>query len=76
MWIARMYQAEAPNTCIISNGFASMGIALPGAVAAKLVYPERNIVAVTGDGGFMMNSQEIETALRVETTYSHSYLER
>ena len=64
MWIARMYQAEHPNTCIISNGFASMGIAVPGAVAAKFVFPERKVVAVTGDAGFMMNSQEIETALR------------
>jgi len=67
MWMARMYQAERPNTCIISNGFASMGIAVPGAIAAKLVYPERKIVAVTGDAGFMMNSQEIETALRIGT---------
>jgi acetolactate synthase-1/2/3 large subunit len=65
MWMARMYQAELPNTCIISNGFASMGIALPGAIAAKLAYPERTAVAVTGDAGFMMNSQEIETALRI-----------
>ncbi len=65
MWIARMYQAERPNTCIISNGFASMGIALPGAMAAKMVYPERNILAVAGDSGFMMNSQEIETAVRL-----------
>lgn len=65
MWIARMYQAEAPNTCIISNGFAAMGIALPGAIAAKLAYPDRNCVAVCGDAGFMMNSQEIETALRL-----------
>lgn len=65
MWIARMYEAECPNTCIISNGFASMGIALPGAIAAKLVYPERNILAVAGDSGFMMNSQEIETAVRL-----------
>jgi len=65
MWIARMYRAERPNTCIISNGFASMGIALPGAIAAKLVYPERNILAVCGDGGFMMNNQEIETAVRL-----------
>ncbi|MEN8712438.1 MAG: acetolactate synthase large subunit, partial [Arenicellales bacterium] len=63
MWIARMYQAECPNTCIISNGFASMGIAVPGAVAAKLENPDKTIVAVTGDAGFMMNSQEIETAL-------------
>ena len=67
MWLARMYQAERPNTCIISNGFAAMGIAVPGAIAAKLVYPDRKVVAVTGDAGFMMNSQEIETALRVGT---------
>ena len=64
MWIARMYQAEAANTCIISNGFASMGIAVPGAIAAKYAHPNRNVLAVTGDAGFMMNSQEIETALR------------
>ena len=65
IWMARMYQPERPNTCIISNGFAAMGIAVPGAIAAKLAFPERTVVAVTGDGGFMMNSQEIETALRV-----------
>ena len=62
-----MYGAERPNTCIISNGFASMGIAVPGAVAAKLARPDRKVVAVTGDAGFMMNSQEIETALRIGT---------
>jgi len=67
MWMARMYQAERPNTCIISNGFASMGIAVPGAIGAKLEHPDRTIVAVTGDAGFMMNSQEIETALRIGT---------
>lgn len=67
MWMARMYQAERPNTCIISNGFAAMGIAVPGAIAAKLVHPDRVAVAVTGDAGFMMNSQEIETALRIGT---------
>ena len=67
MWMARMYQAERPNTCIISNGFASMGIGLPGAIAAKLAFPERIAMTVTGDGGFMMNSQEIETALRIGT---------
>ena len=67
MWMARMYQAERPNTCIISNGFASMGIAVPGAVAAKLENPDKSIIAVTGDAGFMMNSQEIETALRIGT---------
>jgi acetolactate synthase I/II/III large subunit len=69
MWMSRMYRAERPNTCIISNGFASMGIAVPGAIAAKLAYPERKIVAVTGDAGFMMNSQEIETALRMKTSF-------
>jgi acetolactate synthase-1/2/3 large subunit len=69
MWMARMYRAERPNTCIISNGFASMGIAVPGAVAAKLAYPDRKVVAVTGDAGFMMNSQEIETALRMGTPF-------
>ena len=69
VWMARLYQTERPNTCVISNGFASMGIAVPGAVAAKLVYPERKVVAVTGDGGFMMNSQELETACRVGTPF-------
>ena len=67
MWLSRMYQANQPNTCIISNGFASMGIGVPGAIAAKLVYPDRNVLTVTGDAGFMMNSQELETALRVGT---------
>ena len=65
MWMARMYQAERPNTCIISNGFASMGIGVPGAIAAKLAYPDRTALTVTGDAGFLMNSQEIETALRI-----------
>ncbi len=67
MWLARMYQEECPNTCIISNGYAAMGIAVPGAVAGKLVYPDRTVVAVTGDAGFLMNSQEIETAMRIGT---------
>ncbi len=67
MWMARMFRCEQPNTCIISNGFASMGIAVPGAVAAKLAYPNKKIVAVTGDAGFLMNSQEIETAMRLNT---------
>ncbi len=69
MWMARHYHCDRPNTCIISNGFAAMGIAIPGAVAAKLVYPERKIVAVTGDGGFMMNMQELETAVRLKTPF-------
>ncbi|MGK7873186.1 MAG: acetolactate synthase large subunit [Xenococcaceae cyanobacterium] len=65
MWMARQYHCDCPNTCIISNGFAAMGIAIPGAIAAKLVNPDKKVVAVTGDGGFMMNCQELETALRV-----------
>jgi len=69
MWMARHYHCDRPNTCIISNGFAAMGIAIPGAVAAKLVYPKRKIVAVTGDGGFMMNMQELETAVRIGTPF-------
>ena len=66
MWMARMFRCEHPNTCIISNGFASMGIAVPGAIAARLAYPQRKVVAVTGDAGFLMNSQEIETAMRMK----------
>lgn len=69
MWVARHYHCIKPNTCIISNGFASMGIAIPGAVAAKLVNPDKKVVAVTGDGGFMMNSQELETAVRIGTPF-------
>jgi len=64
-WIARLYDAERPNTCIISNGFAAMGIAVPGAIAARLALPARRVVAVSGDGGFLMNSQELETAVRL-----------
>ncbi len=66
LWVARMYPALEPNTCIISNGFASMGIALPGAIGAKLLLPDRRVLAVCGDGGFLMNCQEMETATRVE----------
>lgn len=65
LWMARMFPCEAPNTCIISNGLAAMGIGLPGAIAAKLLFPQRRVVAVTGDGGFLMNAQELETAVRL-----------
>jgi len=65
IWVARLYQAYEPNTVIISNGFASMGIALPGAIAAGLVRPDRRVVALCGDGGFLMNVQELETAVRL-----------
>lgn len=66
MWMARMFRCEYPNTCLISNGFASMGIAVPGAIGAKLACPDKSVVAVTGDGGFMMNIQEIETCVRLK----------
>jgi len=65
LWMARMFRCEIPNTCLISNGFASMGIALPGAVAAARLYPQRQVIAVTGDAGFLMNVQELETAVRL-----------
>jgi acetolactate synthase-1/2/3 large subunit len=65
VWLARHFRTDAPNTVVISNGLASMGIALPGAIAAKLVRPERRVVAFTGDGGFLMNLQELETAKRL-----------
>jgi acetolactate synthase-1/2/3 large subunit len=67
VWVARLYQAYEPNTVIISNGFAAMGISVPGAIAAKLVHPDRRVVALCGDGGFLMNSQELETATRLGT---------
>jgi acetolactate synthase-1/2/3 large subunit len=66
LWMSRMFPCETPNSCIISNGFAAMGIAVPGAIAAKLLSPDRRVVAVTGDGGFLMNSQELETAVRLQ----------
>jgi acetolactate synthase-1/2/3 large subunit len=65
LWMARMFPCEAPNTCIISNGLAAMGIGVPGAIAAKLLFPQRRVVTVTGDGGFLMNVQELETARRL-----------
>ncbi len=67
MWIARHYHCHEPNTCLIPNGFCSMGFALPGAIAASLVYPERRILSICGDGGFLMNVQEMETARRINS---------
>jgi len=69
LWLGRLFPCLQPNTCIVSNGFAAMGMAVPGAVAAKLVHPNRRVVAVTGDGGFLMNSQEMETAMRWQTPF-------
>jgi acetolactate synthase-1/2/3 large subunit len=70
IWVARNFSACCPNGCIISNGLASMGIALPGAIAAALLSPGRRIVAVMGDGGFLMNSQELETAKRLKIGFT------
>jgi len=64
MWIARHFQCHEPNTCLIPNGFCSMGFALPGAIAASLVHPERRVLGIAGDAGFLMNVQEMETARR------------
>ncbi|WKD48145.1 acetolactate synthase large subunit [Microbulbifer spongiae] len=65
IWFARNYPAHAPNTVLLDNALATMGAGLPSAMAAKLVCPDRRVVAICGDGGFMMNSQEIETAVRL-----------
>ena len=67
MWIARHYHCHEPNTCLIPNGFCSMGSALPGAIAASLVFPHRRVLAIAGDGGFLMNVQEMETARRLHS---------
>ncbi len=67
MWIAQYYHCDDPNTCLIPNGFCSMGSALPGAIAAKLVHPERRVLAICGDGGFLMNVHDLEAAVRFGT---------
>jgi acetolactate synthase-1/2/3 large subunit len=64
MWMARLYPTYEPNTCLLSNGLSTMGFALPGAIAAKLALPGRRVLAAVGDGAFLMNSQELETAVR------------
>lgn len=66
IWFSRNYPAYSPNTLLLDNALASMGTGLPSAIAAKILYPERRVVAVCGDGGFMMSSQELETALRLK----------
>ena len=70
MWIGRNFPVYTPGTCIISNGFATMGIAVPGGIGAKLARPERKVVTISGDGGFLMNAQEIETAKRIGTPFT------
>ena len=71
MWIARHYPTYEPATCIITNGFCSMGISMPGAIAAKLVHPDRRVVGLSGDGGFMMNVQELGTAVQYNIPSVH-----
>ena len=65
IWFARNYECYAPNTMLLDNALATMGAGLPSAMAAKQLYPDRKVVSVNGDGGFMMNSQELETAVRM-----------
>ncbi len=67
LWIGRMFPAHEPDTVLIANGLAGMGFAVPAAIAAKLVHPDRTVITVNGDGGFMMNCQELETAVRLKT---------
>ncbi|HEX4108591.1 MAG TPA: acetolactate synthase large subunit [Solirubrobacteraceae bacterium] len=69
LWIGRMFPAHEPGTVLIANGLAGMGFAVPCAIAAKLVHPDRKVVAVNGDGGFLMNCQELETAMRLRTPF-------
>jgi len=66
IWFARNYPCYEPNTILLDNALATMGAGLASAMAAKLVFPNRKVVAVCGDGGFMMNSQELETAIRMK----------
>jgi acetolactate synthase-1/2/3 large subunit len=66
IWFARNYRAKSPNTVLLDNALATMGAGLPSAMAARLVYPKRKVMAICGDGGFMMNSQELETAVRLK----------
>jgi acetolactate synthase-1/2/3 large subunit len=66
IWYARNYQAYKPNTVLLDNALATMGAGLPSAMMAAMLNPEKRVLAICGDGGFMMNSQEIETALRLK----------
>jgi len=66
IWFARNYKSYQPNTLLLDNALASMGAGLPAAIAAKIVNPDKKVLAICGDGGFMMNSQELETARRLK----------
>jgi len=65
IWFARNYKCYAPNTMLLDNALATMGAGLPSAIAAKMLYPDKKVICVCGDGGFMMNAQEMETAMRL-----------
>jgi acetolactate synthase I/II/III large subunit len=69
MWMSRLYPTYKPNTCLVSNGLSTMAFALPGAIAVKLAHPERKVLAVCGDAGFLMNASEIETAIREKVSF-------
>ncbi len=64
MWVAREYNCSHPNTCLISNGFCTMGFALPGSIGAKMAFPQKKVLSINGDAGFLMNLQDLETAVR------------
>src|SRR6202012_5613316 len=66
IWFARNYPARIANTVLLDNALATMGAGLPSAMASAMVYPDRKVMAICGDGGFMMNSQELETAVRLK----------
>ena len=64
MWVAREYNCIEPNTCLISNGFCTMGFALPGSIGAKMAFPDKKVLSINGDAGFLMNVQDLETAVK------------
>ena len=67
IWFARNYRTHIANTILLDNALASMGAGLPSAIAAAILYPTRRVMAVCGDGGFLMNSQDLETAIRLKS---------
>src|SRR3712207_7022736 len=72
IWFARNYRTTVANTLLLDNALATMGAGLPSAMMAALLHPERRVLAVCGDGGFMMNSQELETAVRLKRSEEHT----
>ncbi len=69
IWLAKYYPSYGPNTLLLQNGLIPMGVAIPSAIAARLVHPERRVCATVGDGGFMMSSAELETAKRLGVNF-------